>query len=531
MKNFYTGFIFILLNFSVSAQITPNTNLKVYGYIVSWALNMKGLPGGPGAANYGNCPYQEIDYDACTDYIMFDAHFDSTGAMRTQIEWDGGVTWGPNPTMVQKRRPLNDYIHSQGKSISMTMFVDGGGGDWTTLLSTPAGRNAMIKTIVDSLIRPTYQYDGVHFDPEPFTGIDTANARIFFAQLRDTLNNYHQWIDTTKKPLLTVAIYGSPMGNFWASVSEYFDAILHMSYNMFGSWMTVTWYNAPVYSTGYEGSGYNVASIQSYTDYYINQCGIPRDKLVMACPFNYNAYMGGSTSGGEGCYAPLLTMEEFPIHVNTYEEMYYNCWMKYIDTATTTIHYDSIRKAAWVGYNNPGKDNDMLILFQDTTCIRENLEYISSAGLQGAMVWEICGGYLGESVPDSLLLRHPGLEEDHLLQAVKRTRYALMGSKITEKSDPSVPYYSLTPNHPNPFNCTTTIDYQLPVNSHITLKIYDQLGREIKTLVDEYKTTGSYSVKWDGTNSKGKRASSGTYFYQLQGEEGFVGTKKMVLVK
>ncbi len=417
-------FPFLVAICSRAEEITPNYDLRVWGYIVSWALDMTGLPGGAGAANYGNCPYTAIDYDACTDYIMFDAHFDSTGNILTKNEWDGGITWGPNPTMVQMRRPLNDYIHTKGKTISLTLFVDGGGGGWTKLLSTDSGRKRMIKTIVDSIICEKYQYDGVHFDPEPFGGEDTANARIFFAELRDTLNKYRQWLDKSKKPLMTVAIYGAPMGPFWGSVSEYFDAILHMSYNMFGSWQSVTWYNSPVYHTGYEDKKYNVQSIKGYVEYYTS-VGIPRSKLVPACPFNYNAYKGGLTEGNEGCYAPLLPMIKFPTHVNTYEEMYYNCWLKYIDTATTTIHYDSIRKTPWIGYNRPGSEDDMLILFQDTNSIRENLEYLASQGLQGAMVWEICGAYLSErNVKD--MSRHPGLARDHLLQAVKKTRYNLL---------------------------------------------------------------------------------------------------------
>jgi spore germination protein YaaH len=418
------------VDLSVQAQVQPNKNIKVYGYLVSWALDMTGIPGGSGAANYGNCPYDAIDYDACTDYIMFDAHFTSTGGIETRAEWDGGITWGPNPTMIQMRRPLNNYIHSKGKSVQMTMFVDGTSwdgtaGNWTMLLSTVSGRNQMIKTIVDSIIGSVNQYDGVHFDVEPLGPQDTVNARIFFAQLRDTLNKYHQWVDPSKKPLITAAVYNYPA--FWGGVAYYLDGILHMSYNMFGSWNTITWFNAPVYDTGFEGLSYNVGSIKETTEYYISQ-GIPRDKLVMACPFNYNAYRGGATANNEGCYAPMLQMTTYPTWVNTNEEMYYNCWNKYIDTATTTLHYDNIRKAPWIGYNNPGSSNDMLILFQDTASIRANLEYLSSAGIQGAMVWEITGGYLSvRNVGSGYLTRHPGLARDHLLQAVKKTRLDLKG--------------------------------------------------------------------------------------------------------
>jgi GH18 family chitinase len=503
----------ILSNIS-AAQIIPNKDLRIYGYIVSWALNMNGLAGGSGAANYGNCCYTEIDYDACTDYIIFDAHFNSSGGLQTKTEWDGGLTWSVNPTMVQMRRPLNDYIHSKGKTVSMTMFVDGGGGSWTTLLSTAEGRDAMIKTIVDSLISRENQYDGVHFDPEPVTGEDTSNARIFFSQLRDSLNKYHQWVDTAKKPLMTVAIYGSQLAQFWGSVSQYFDAILHMSYNMFGSWQSITWYNAPVFETGYESALYNVQSIQGYTEFYTG-AGIPREKLVMGCPFNYNAFKGGETTDGEGCYAPLLTMIKFPTWINTNEEMYYNCWNKYIDTATTTIHYDDIRKASWIGYNNLGSKDDMLILFQDTASIRANLEYISSQGLQGAMIWEICGGYLGIKVPD--LSRHPGLVRDHLLQAVKNTRYNLIHSinpnneEWTAKSENLPCNFVLYQNYPNPFNPCTIIGYQIPKSAHVILTIYDIVGHEIATLVNETKSAGSYKASWNAA-----RFATGIYIAQLK---------------
>jgi len=86
-------------------------------------------------------------------------------------------------------------------------------------------------------------------------------------------------------------------------------------------------------------------------------------------------------------------------------------------------------------------------------------------------------------------------------------------------------------NYPNPFNRTTTINYQLTANGHLNLIIYDKLGRKIKTLVDEYQTTGQKSIEWDGTDSKGARVSGGTYFYQIKRQDGVAGAKKMILVK
>jgi hypothetical protein len=85
--------------------------------------------------------------------------------------------------------------------------------------------------------------------------------------------------------------------------------------------------------------------------------------------------------------------------------------------------------------------------------------------------------------------------------------------------------FKLSQNYPNPFNPTTIISYQLPVSSQITLKVYDVLGREVATLVNERKAAGSYEATFDA----GKLAS-GVYLYKLQAGE-FVSTKKMLLVK
>jgi hypothetical protein len=85
--------------------------------------------------------------------------------------------------------------------------------------------------------------------------------------------------------------------------------------------------------------------------------------------------------------------------------------------------------------------------------------------------------------------------------------------------------YILYQNYRNPFNPSTVISYQLPVSSDVTLKVYDVLGNEVATLVDEYKPAGSYEVKWSASNH-----SSGVYFYQLH-TGNFVETKKLILMK
>ncbi len=85
--------------------------------------------------------------------------------------------------------------------------------------------------------------------------------------------------------------------------------------------------------------------------------------------------------------------------------------------------------------------------------------------------------------------------------------------------------YDLSQNFPNPFNPATTINYQLPQNGFVTLRIYDILGKEVKTLVNEQKNQGRYSVNFDAS-----RLASGVYIYQLRAND-YVSSKKMLLLK
>jgi hypothetical protein len=75
--------------------------------------------------------------------------------------------------------------------------------------------------------------------------------------------------------------------------------------------------------------------------------------------------------------------------------------------------------------------------------------------------------------------------------------------------------FALMQNMPNPFNPTTAIKFQLPVNTRVTIKVYDLQGREVITLLNDEKTSGTYTVYWNGRNSSGQMVSSGVYLYKL----------------
>jgi photosystem II stability/assembly factor-like uncharacterized protein len=91
--------------------------------------------------------------------------------------------------------------------------------------------------------------------------------------------------------------------------------------------------------------------------------------------------------------------------------------------------------------------------------------------------------------------------------------------------------YLLSQNYPNPFNPNTNIRYQIPKSGNVKLKVYDILGKEIETFVNEEQTPGIYEVTFDASLlGKVSKLSSGIYFYRLE-TEGFSDTKRMILLK
>jgi hypothetical protein len=96
-------------------------------------------------------------------------------------------------------------------------------------------------------------------------------------------------------------------------------------------------------------------------------------------------------------------------------------------------------------------------------------------------------------------------------------------SDVEDQTQPLT--FQLEQNYPNPFNPSTRIKYQIAENDFVSLKVYDVLGNEVATLVNEEQTMGNYSATFNASS-----LSSGTYFYKLQ-TGSFVETKKMVLMK
>jgi len=102
---------------------------------------------------------------------------------------------------------------------------------------------------------------------------------------------------------------------------------------------------------------------------------------------------------------------------------------------------------------------------------------------------------------------------------------------VTEEGTAIAEGYKLLQNYPNPFNPTTKITYSIPKSDVVSLKIYDMMGKEVASLIDnKSQTAGTYSSVWNGTDNAGNSVSSGVYFYQLITPT-FNKTEKMTLMK
>ena len=103
-------------------------------------------------------------------------------------------------------------------------------------------------------------------------------------------------------------------------------------------------------------------------------------------------------------------------------------------------------------------------------------------------------------------------------------------SKINNGGGNKPEAYKLSQNYPNPFNPNTTINYEIQQTGNVTIDVYDILGQKVRTLVNEERTPGEFTIVWDGKNESGELLGSGNYFYQLHVNE-FTSGKRMLLLK
>jgi N-acetylneuraminic acid mutarotase len=235
--------------------------------------------------------------------------------------------------------------------------------------------------------------------------------------------------------------------------------------------------------------------------------GICGNKIIMSCGYN-TVYLNSTYVGTIGSNASSITWAVAPV-----------------------LPGPALSRPAGIGYENrfyvSGGDTN-------TTAVKNDKVYIFNTATNSWVgtilsnpnpVSNMMNGLTAKCISDTIRLFQPG---GYNASSVGTANFVITGCGTVTgiSTNQNLPkQYSLSQNYPNPFNPVTKISYELPKSGLVTLKIYDVLGKEVVTLVNEVKNAGSYSVDFNGAS-----LSSGVYFYRLE-SNGFVSIKKMMLIK
>ena len=410
-------------------------------------------------------PPEEIDLKNLTHIIHAFAWPNSDGTLSTY----SGMIDGN----------LNYQVHLSGKQILISL---GGWGN-STAFSDVTGNSSLRSTFIANIISFIQQndYDGVDIDWEyPSTLVHKENLTLFVSELRSALD----MIDSGY--LLTMAISS---GNWYGQWFDYeklvsiCDWLGVMTYDFHGTWSSHAGHNSPISSPSNCSDG----SVETALSYLRDQRYIPSNQLVLGIPFY-----------GKVFNAPLL-YESFTGVVTDLE---YNEIPSLINAGWSRL-WDDYSKVPYLLNNDATK----LITYDDSISVALKAERAIQENLSGVMIWAI-----GQDLNNG---RQP------LLEAVGNSMRAV--SIINDISSPNT--MRLYNSHPNPFNSSTTVQFRIPQNSHLTLDILDINGQIVEKLFSGNLEKGSHSVTWNPPH-----ISSGLYFMVLQSNKQ-VMTNKLLYIK
>jgi chitinase len=362
--------------------------------------------------------------------------------------------------------------HRAGRKILLSL---GGAGEvqtqnFSTVCADSNLRHAFIGALVSHLVASGY--DGADLDWEgPASVPDRVNEVILVRELRSALSAADSSL------LLTMAVGVSNWSQQWRdfnALMPYINWFAAMTYDFYGSWSSTTGHNAPLYAPANSDG-----CISDGLAYLRSTRNIPAEKLLLGLPFYGKLFNGTAT-----LYSPYT-----PNQVS---------YLGYTDIVSLQKNqpgwiytWDAVSHVPYLSNTSlPG-----IITFDDSASLAGKCSYALQNKLAGVMIWEITQDVSGSAQP--------------LMRAVADAMSS-PASGIARDHPPVVASRLLLDNYPNPFNPQTTIDYAVPESGHVRLSVFDLLGREVSILVNEFRPSGSYSIRFDGRNQ-----ASGVYFTVL----------------
>jgi|GEM_PF-478989 len=527
----------------LNKNVISGLNKAVFGFLPDW--------------EYSNAK-NTLRYDLLTHIAAFDFPVSSAGVISFPSGW-GNSTW----------KEIINTAHANGVKIIMTA-VNFKGTDIHTIITNSTVKNAFFenakKVILDNSL------DGINID---FESLNTADRGSLINTFMKELTTYlHSAIPGTEVSFAGPAINWS--GWDLPGLANSCDYIFIMGYDFYGSWSTTTGPSAPL--TG--GSNNITTTITSTTKGYANVVSVSPKKLILGVPYYGNKWTAKTSSAlsevitykGSTRFKDdaLSSPQHGRLWENTYKVPWYryqinNEWYQvwYDDQESIGLKYDlAISKnlkgiGMWaLGYD--GTRNELWEVIEQKFKPVLPVEMISfNASMTDKVIelkWRTASelnnfgfdierrkhseeefrkiGFMpghGSSAEiheyvykDHLYNQISGKLEYRLKQLDSNGNYSY--SSIVEVNlNPRE--FSLEQNYPNPFNPTTIIEFQVPYESLVTLRVFDILGKEVSTLINNRYEPGSYRVDFSGLN-----LSDGTYIYSLTAG-GLVLTKKMMLIR
>ena len=420
---------------------------------------------------YSNNAHNNFRYDLLTHIAVFDFEINSNAGLSNPSGW-----------------PWTSFIntaHSNGIKVVMT------------ITNFEVTKTQMHEVLTNALLRYTFignvknilqtnKLDGVNIDFEG-SHIDVAdrgdNINNFMQELTDSVHSWDSDLEVS---------FASPAINWggWELVglANSCDYLFVMGYDFFGNWSSTTGPTAPLTSN----TSYNVTKtidVQYQTTSIFNP-----EKLILGVPYYGPHWESVNSSSGSAVIRFVNSVRfrdaqpEFNTFGTNWSTLYNNSWYNFLSGSTN--------HQVWI-------DNDSSLSLKYDLAISRNLK--------GVGMWALGFDGTRNELWDLL--------EEKFKTVVNVEKETKIPNEVV-----------LRQNYPNPFNPSTTIDYTIPKfkgsnGSFVSLKIYNHLGSEVKTLTNIFQIAGNYSVKFNAEN-----LSSGVYFYTLRAGD-YKITKRMIFLK